>query len=253
MGKKCLPAWLILLLLACPLTALAQDHGDLVQCVYSCGGGMENVSQYLLLEKGDEADVLTVHTNFYGSDVTTSHQTSRQALRELNDYLTAAYAPDRWADLPYSQLIALDAPVRTVLLTYQDGFTYAVSDSKDLPEDWGNVWQDVEAFLKSYMAKDKSTFTLILPAPDGGSAFAPELSRPEKVRWVSTTRQSVPAQAASGVASCDQVFVFSGRIPGRTELIIRESGSLIPAAETPPTVYVLEVDEEWNVRLAEKR
>ena len=48
-------------------------------------------------------------------------------------------------------------------------------------------------------------------------------------------------------------MTFHGRIPGRTELRIEESGPLMPAVNEPGIVYVLEVDYDYNVRLVEER
>ena len=50
-------------------------------------------------------------------------------------------------------------------------------------------------------------------------------------------------------------MTFHGRIPGRTELRIDASGPLVPVPvlSGPAMVYVLEVDNNYNVRLIEER
>ena len=50
-------------------------------------------------------------------------------------------------------------------------------------------------------------------------------------------------------------MTFHGRIPGRTELRIEAYGPLlpVPAGSEPTVVYVLEVDNHFNVRLVEEK
>jgi|GEM_PF-2694133 len=240
-------------LLSFGVHARAEEHGGLVRCEYSEGGGMENHSLFMALVPGREADVLAVEEQWGGRKKTARYQTSPYALDDLGAYV-AAYAPETWADLPLSELIALDAPTRSLRVIYADGSAFAITDSKELPEDSGPLLWDVARFLESYTVKDAQTCEIRRPSSEDGPTLRLTLSAPEKVAWYSYEQEHEACDAASPGAGYDVVYVFRGRIPGEVTAVFQTSDPLAePAAEedVEGPGLTLVIDDNYNVTLKE--
>ncbi len=235
------------LLAAFLFTAAAEGGARLVCCEYAIFGGMENedVTYVVRRDAAQGSTVLTVSER----GVAGEYALPRGALDDLADFM-ALYAPEGWASLPYREAFALDAPVRSIALTFDDGAEYTLYSDRDAG---GPIFADTECFLTSYLAADAETFELTFSSFEGGGpAFRPVLSAPEKV-WVSAEREYDEAQDPLPPGSgYTETLVFHGRVPGRTELTIEASGPLTPVGDVPEKVYVLEVDGDFNVRLAEE-
>ena len=231
--------------------ALAEEPAaNLISCEYSVFGGMENESVTYTAAQGDTRWEATLTVADH--DITREYPLPWGTLDDLADYM-ANHDPASWASLPDREIFALDAPTRSITLTYDDGTVYSVDSDR---ETGGPILGETECFLKSYLAVDAETFELTFSSFEGGGPeYLPILTAPEKV-WVSYARESeaseVPAPPGSGYTT---TMTFHGRIPGRTELRIEAYGPLlpVPAGGEPTVVYVLEVDNHFNVRLVEEK
>ena len=231
--------------------ALAEEPAaNLIACEYSIFGGMENESITYTAKQGNtrwEA-TLTVAEN----GIVKEYLFPYGALDDLADYI-AKYDPASWASLPEREEFALDAPIRQITLTFDDGTMYTLDNDKETD---GPILGETESFLRSYLAVDAETFELSFSSFDGGGPeYQPILTAPEKV-WVSVTRESEasedPAPPGSGYT---ETMTFHGRIPGRTELKIEASGPLmpVPVLNESTIIYVLEVDNNYNIKLIEEK
>lgn len=166
------------------------------------------------------------------------HEAPEDALDGLRR-LMLERRPETWADLPESELIALDAPTERLALTFADGTEYVLSDDR---EGAGEVLWLARCFMESYTVVGARTYELVFPEPESGeAAYTVTLSAPETV-WVSDGMAS-----GADRAGC---LVFHGRVPGRTELTIEgppEDG------EGGRRTCVLEVDNAYNVTCVEER
>ena len=214
---------------------------ELIRCEYSEFGGMENVHHSFTLEADEPMQSLIV-TEEDGDGVAT-YEASPDALIRLSR-LMAARRPETWAALPDSELIALDAPSERLTLTCADGTEYVLDDYR---EGAGEILWLARCFMESYTVDGARTFELSLTSSEGsGSAFHVELSAPETV-WISGTRAN-DAPNEGTAPGYRETLVFHGRVPGRTELIIEDSGLTAPAdGAEGQKVYLLEVDEGYNV------
>lgn len=228
----------------------AEPAANLISCEYSVFGGMENESVTYTAKQGGNRWEATVSAAEHGT--VKECPLPWGALDDLADFM-AKYDPATWPSLPEREEFALDAPTRMITLTFEDGTVYSVDSDK---ETGGPVFWETESFLRSYLAADAAVFELAFSSFDGGGPeYRPILTAPEKV-WVSRSRKSAasedPPPPGSGYT---ETMTFHGRIPGRTELRIEASGPLMPVSPggEPATVYVLEVDNGFNVRLIEEK
>ena len=249
--KRFIPAAAALCALLLSAVAMAEEPAaKLISCEYSIFGGMENEDITYTAEQGDtqwEA-TLTVAER----DAVNEYPLPWGTLDDLADYM-ADHDPACWASLPEREEFALDAPTRRIILTFDDGTVYSVDNERETS---GPILGETESFLKSYLAAEAETFELTFSSFEGGGPeYRPIMTAPEKV-WVSLTRESEaaedPVPPGSGYT---ETMTFHGRIPGRTELRMEASGPLmpVPAFDEPATVYVLEVDSDYNVRLIEEK
>ncbi|MBQ3270299.1 MAG: hypothetical protein IJH09_10295 [Clostridia bacterium] len=244
-------ALVIAALLAALLPGVAAAEGTgagLVSCELAIFGGMENEDKVYSVRRGRTGPdaVLTVSER----GVAEEHALPMGTLDALADFM-ATYAPESWATLPYREEFALDAPVRSLALTYDDGTEYTLYNDRDAG---GPIFAEAERFLTSYLAEGAETFELSFSSFEGGGpSYTPVLSAPEKV-WISGERwYDAPADPLPPGSAYTETLVFHGRIPGRTELTIEVSGPLTPVGGLPGKVYVLEVDGDFNVKLVEER
>ena len=231
------------------------DHGMLTRCEYSETGGMENASRHIVLARVDGIDRVIVDDRDWenGRPIHREIEVPRGALEDLTAYM-ARFRPEIWADLPRSEIFALDAPDESLTITYADGAQFTAHDGREWPEDVDNPIWLVESFLRSYTVKDARTFEMTFSSfSGGGPEYAPVLSAPEVVEWVDTVR--FPEGSDFPGAGYDITFTFRGRVPGRTELTFEMTGGLLPiplpGQEIKELVYVLEVDYDFNVALVE--
>ena len=237
-----------LLLLA--FASAEEPAANLISCEYSVFGGMENESITYTAKQGGTRWEATLTVSEHG--IVKEYPLPWGTLDDLSDYM-ANYDPASWASLPEREEFALDAPIRKITLTFDDGARYSVDNEK---ETGGPILGEVESFLRSYLAVDAEMFELTFSSFDGGGPeYKPVLSAPEKV-WVSVTRESEASEDPTPPGSAfTETLTFHGRIPGRTELRIEASGPLVPVPvlSEPSIVYVLEVDNDYNVRLIEEK
>lgn len=237
-------AFLLLLPFAC---AHGEEHGDLVSCEYSVYGGMENERMSMLLAAGPDWDLeLTVRKN----DSAASFAVPRTALADLEAYV-AALQPDTWADLPEREEFALDAPTRRVTVSYADGSEFTLASDK---EDSGTILHGISCFLESYTVQGRDTFSLPVSRADNSDAsFRPVISAPEKLAWDIRIPDDAPCDPPAEGTHTVEILEFRGRIPGTVEVYIPAAGPQTPDGEANPTVYLLEIDTDYNVKLIETR
>ena len=243
----------ILLLAALLCVSGASAEAALVECVYSSSGGMENASTCLTLRREAQASDarLISEERTWDETMIADRAVSRQALEDLDEFVQR-YAPETWAELPDSEFIALDAPTRLITLTYDNGTLYSLSNSKELS---GALFWELRCFLESYLADDAEVFSLFLPSSGGsGSSWQAVLSDPAFVRVEKQIRSTDTGEPLLPGNDCKETFVFYGRIPGTVELHIEATGGLsVPSESAVGTIYVLEVDHNYNVKLIEKK
>lgn len=239
--RMCAPAALLCALL---LTGLASAEGaaHLVACEYAVFGGMENEDIAYVLSQPDAWGEVTLTVTAHGRE--TKRALPRDALSDLADFM-AGCDPAGWASLPDREFRALDAPSKRIELTYDDGATYALYSDKAVD---GPIFYDTECFLNSYLAENAQTWQMTFSSFEGGGpAYRLVFSAPEKV-WVSWSREyDEPADLLPPGAGYTETATVHGRIPGRTEVTVEVSG-LTPLNDEPQTVYVLEVDDDFNVK-----
>lgn len=225
--------------------AAAAGAAHLVACEYAVYGGMENEDIAYAVSRPDAWGDVTLTVTEHGRE--TKCPLRRDALDDLADYM-AAYDPAGWASLPDRAYRALDAPGRRIELTYDDGSTYALYSDKAVD---GPIFHETQCFLDSYLAEDAQTCQMSFSSFDGGGPeYRLVFSAPEKV-WVSARREyDEPAELRPPGSGYTEVVTVHGRVPGRTEMTIEVSG-LTPLSDEPETVYVLEVDDDYNVKPVE--
>ena len=225
----------------------AEEENRLVNCEYTIFGGMENESFEMTLTAGESADVLSVRQRQWSwlpIQVEKVYEASCRALQDL-DKLIAAYHPEAWAELPYSEFQALDAPTHSITVRYADGTEYSVSDSKEIG---GPLFYEVRCFLESYSITAE-TAQLSFHTYGSGPDYALILDAPEKVDWYST--QTLDAPPAPGQplppgSGYTITYVFRGLIPGEVTATVQVAH---PAAgyDDWDEVYTLRVDNDYHV------
>ena len=230
------------------LAAEPMTTADLISCEYSIYGGMENEDVTYTIAKGDSWwDVIL---RIEKEDSTEKYTLPWNALDDLADF-AAGYHPERWASLPDSEEYALDAPSEQVVLSYADGKQYSVGEDKALS---GGFFWKLERFLLSYLVEGAETFETSYDSFDGGGPeFRPVLTVPETVWIEETSRYDEPHDEMANGSGFRVTMVFHGRVPGQTELSFEGYGPLTPIEDTPKTVWVLEVDQNYNVKVVETR
>ena len=233
---------LCLLLCAAAFTAQAEEK-DLVSCELSIYGGMENEDLSYVISRGETSHDISLTVRDRGR--IKKYDLPWRALDDLEEYI-AGYSPDTWKDLPYREEFALDAPSRSIEVTFSDGTVCAVNDDRQI---YG-IFRETECFLQSYLVEGAETVEMEFSSFDGGGPeYYAVLSDPEKIRIETFREYDQPYDEMATGSAYSIRMVFHGRVPGRTELVIRMSGPLVPDEEIPETVYILEVDEEFNVKL----
>ena len=225
------------------------DHGKIVSVEFAEFGGMENERVSLTLASGKKLyeNILTVEDG----EKTEAYTVSWQAMNDLTEYIEKLQ-PETWADMPESEIFALDAPVKGIWVQYEDGEILSLTNSK---EGAGKIIRNVRCFLESYLKEDKETVTMTFSSfVGGGPEYSPVLSDPEMVEWNSWRRYENDHDPMETGAGYDVILEFTGRIPGTTEMYIEMSGPLmpVPVEEYGPDIYILTVDEDYNVTLTEK-
>ena len=218
---KKIVCWLALAALLL-LTAAAAGEASLIACEYSVTGGMGNESTLLTLRREkDGGNRLQIASKWMGR---WNLPVDAGALNDLAGAMAKLH-PENWASLPPSEFIALDAPAERLTITFDDGTEYVLYDDR---EGAGEAMWMAEKFLWSYTAEDAETFSLEPPAAGTG----PVLSAPEVLR------------VEAGPAG---TLTFHGRVPGVCEVSFPADGE-----DPAGTTWVLEVDNDYNVRLAEE-
>ncbi len=222
----------------------------LISCEFSIFGGMENEDITYTAKQGDTRWDATLTVAEHG--IVKEYPLPWGTMDDLTEYM-ADHDPKSWSSLPDKEEFALDAPTRRVVLTFDDGTMYSVDNDK---ETGGPILAETEHFLRSYLAADAETFELTFSSFEGGGPeYQAILTAPEKV-WITVTRESEASEDPTPPGSSyTETMTFHGRIPGRTELRIDASGPLmpVPVVNEPAIIYVLEVDNDYNVRLVEEK
>ena len=238
------------LLLTCAC-ALAEPR--LIWCEYFEGAGMEDASLCLTMERQEKgADRLTVEDRKGSDTAVTEWNGCAGALDDLHAYLLAACPPEAWADLPDSEFFPLDAPIRTVSLLYDDGSSFDLISTKELPAGCDPILWNVRRFLESYAAADAGTYAWSWSSfGGGGMRVTPVLSDPVMAYWTSSIEYDTRDEPVPPGSAYRETFVFHGRIPGRVQVTMQESGPLtpvpVPGQDIHPTVLILEIDGDFNV------
>ncbi len=234
--------------LAEELAAEPLTTADLIFCEYSIYGGMENEDITYTVWRGDSW--WDVRLRIKKDDRTEEYTLPWNTLDDLAEFM-AGYHPETWETLPDAEEFALDAPSEQIVLSYEDGKQYAVGDGKDLS---GPLFWELECFLLSYLTEGAETWEISYDSFDGGGPeFTPVLSAPEKVWIEQTSEYDEPHDEMATGSGFTVTMIFHGRIPGRTELTFQGYGPLTPMEEEPETVWVLEVDRHYNVKVVETR
>ena len=214
-----------------PVPPIAWPDDSLQQVEYSVYGGMENqsITYTLRWEDNRYTPTLTVNRMQNGEERAYTYSPAWNTMDDFEAFI-AAYSPEGWADLPQSELQALDAPVSRVTLTYADGTEYTVTDDKEVD---GALFRNTLCFLESYtVASQPYELTLSIPAA-GEPEYELHFSAPEKV-WYTAYKQ----QDAQG--GHQEILRIYGRIPGDVLLII-------DGPEGGPIQCMLRVDAGYNV------
>ncbi len=226
----------------------AEEENRLVKCEYTIFGGMENESLEMTLTPGQAADELWVREvrgNVVCVDQT--YQASDRALSDL-EKLIAAYQPETWAELPYAEFQALDAPTRLIRVQYADGTEYSISNSKQSPPGSGPLFYEVRCFLESYSVTAE-TARLSFHTYGGGPDYTLTLDAPEKVDWYATEtldEPPAPGQPLPPGSGYTITYVFRGRIPGDVTATVRVHHPVV-GFDDWYEVYTLRVDNDYNV------
>ncbi len=123
--NKNLKIFLILMLLFCLVLssscAKANEHGPLVRCATYRGGGMDGGSSRAeLSEKDGQTVLVTAVSRYWNAPFRVSeYRADDDALPQLKE-IADKYGMAAWHDLPYSELIALDAPSTSYVLVFDD-------------------------------------------------------------------------------------------------------------------------------------
>ena len=229
------------------LSAEPLTDADLVLCEYSVFGGMENENlSYTMTRAGGSGRNIKLIIDERGR--TKEHILPWNALEDLAGFL-AGYHPEKWGSLPDREFFALDAPDKRIELKYEDGTEYTVGSSK---ETGGPLFWETECFMQSYLAEDAQTFELSFESfYGGGPEYRAVLSAPEIVRIEEYADSGASSEIVPPGSGYTIRMVFHGRIPGQTELRIEGYGPMGQAGEVPETIYILNVDNDFNVTLAE--
>lgn len=135
---------IVVVLCALLLSAFAVSEktaANLIACEYSVFGGMENESIIYTAKQGNTRWQATLTVAEDG--IVREYPLPWGTLDDLADYM-ANYDPASWQSLPEREEFALDAPIRRVTLTFDDGTMYSVDNEKEtsgpileleLPED----------------------------------------------------------------------------------------------------------------------
>ncbi len=230
------------------LAAEPLTTADLISCEYSIFGGMENDDTSYAVSQSNTGREITLSVERGGKRKV--YGLPRDTLDDLADFL-AGYHPERWKSLPEAEFFALDAPGRRIALTYSDGKAYTVDAQKEIG---GPLFRELGHFLESYLAKDARTFELSFSSfAGGGPEYRAVLTAPEKIRVENTAQYDESFDLMPPGSEYRVTMVFHGRIPGQTELAVEACGPLVPTEKLPQIVYVLEVDDDYNVTLVEQR
>ena len=139
--KRFLAAMLMCAMLLFAAAMAEQPTPMLVSCVYSIFGGMENedFTYTIRLDDSPEMALLTLAKH----DAFEAYTLPRRTLEDLAE-LMAAYNPAGWSSLPEREEFALDAPVRSIELVYEDGSEYTLSNDREIG---GPIFTDAESLL----------------------------------------------------------------------------------------------------------
>ena len=143
---------ILVIMLMCAMLLFAAAMAEqptpmLVSCVYSIFGGMENedFTYTIRLDDSPEMALLTLAKR----DGFEAYTLPRKALDDLAE-LMAAYNPAGWSSLPEREEFALDAPVRSIELVYEDGSEYTLSNDR---ETGGPIFADTEKMILDCLGK----------------------------------------------------------------------------------------------------
>lgn len=144
---------ILVIMLMCAMLLFAAAMAEqptpmLVSCVYSIFGGMENedFTYTIRLDDSPEMALLTLAKH----DAFEAYTLPRRTLEDLAE-LMAAYNPAGWSSLPELEEFALDAPVRSIELVYEDGSEYTLSNDR---ETGGPIFADAESILMGCLSEE---------------------------------------------------------------------------------------------------
>ncbi len=129
-----------------------------LSCTYHRGGGMERDSFSICL-KEDSLDTITlevVKCDGQGAVPTTENYTvSTDALEKIYN-ICNKYDVTKWGELPYSEMIALDAPTVSICIETVNT-TVRFDSNKELPENAYGIFSEICSVLDECIEQAKST------------------------------------------------------------------------------------------------
>ena len=191
------------------------DHGKIVSVEFAEFGGMENERVSLTLASGEKLyeNTLTVEDG----EKTEAYTVSWQAMNDLTEYIEKLQ-PETWADMPESEIFALDAPVKGIWVQYEDGEILSLTNSK---EGAGKIIRNVRCFLESYLKEDKETVTMTFSSFDGGGPeYSAEIEDGSIAEISREKKYDKPDHDEVDGAGYKVIYNITGKKPGKTRLTV---------------------------------
>ncbi len=148
----------------CGTAAGEETAGCLLACTYDVSGGMENQSLSMTLFREDASGsvVLRVEERWGDEEKKAEYPVSPDAMDMLAGFMTP-YEPWNWKDIPYSEIQALDAPLKRIALIFEDGTEYYISDDREIS---GFLFRETKSFMEACRTGDEASFSWTDELPD---------------------------------------------------------------------------------------
>ncbi|MBO4361107.1 MAG: hypothetical protein J5822_09550 [Eubacteriaceae bacterium] len=119
---------------------------------YSSGGGMDGGSTRISAENTDGGYVLITverRSSPKGREEKKTFKADPQVFRDLEEMVSGCGMKD-WGELPVSEFIALDAPVKSVTIDFTDGTWKTIRSTDQLPDGCEGLIADIRQILEKY-------------------------------------------------------------------------------------------------------
>ncbi len=145
-----------------------EEPGEMVDCMYALGGGMEGGHYRIELRQKPGQDLATLEISqantWYEPERAQIYTVDPSAFREL-EQIVKAYAMTRWDRLPQESLIALDADQASVYFEYEDQRRFSYSEMS-LPARGWVAFQAIRDALQALAVNENSGLHLAEDAAD---------------------------------------------------------------------------------------